>query len=79
MAWNDELGFWAVSTHAELQAISKDPETFCSSRGILLMDLGRELPEIPGALLYVDPPEHQRYRRLVQPAFTPKRIAREVR
>lgn len=74
VAWNDELGFWAVTAHADVLAISKDPETFCSSRGILLMDLGRELPEIPGALLYVDPPEHQRYRRLVQPAFAPSRI-----
>lgn len=74
VAWNDELGFWAVSTHADVLAVSKDPATFCSSKGILLMDLGRELPEIPGALLYVDPPEHGRYRRLVGPAFTPARM-----
>lgn len=38
------------------------------------MDLRRDLPELPGALLYVDPPEHQRYRRLVQPAFSPSRM-----
>ncbi|MFN8040350.1 MAG: cytochrome P450 [Acidimicrobiales bacterium] len=74
VAWNDEVGFWAITKHADVLAISKDPETFCSSKGILLMDLGRELPEIPGALLYVDPPEHGRYRRLVQPAFAPSRI-----
>ena len=74
VAWNAERGFWAVSGHGDVVAISKDPATFCSSKGILLMDLGRELPEIPGALLYVDPPDHQRYRRLVQPAFTPSRM-----
>ena len=74
VAWNDEVGFWAITKHADVLAISKDPETFCSSKGILLMDLGRELPDIPGALLYVDPPEHGRYRRLVQPAFAPSRI-----
>ena len=38
------------------------------------MDLGRELPEIPGAMLYVDPPEHVRYRRLVNPGFSTGRI-----
>jgi cytochrome P450 len=74
LAWHAERGFWAVSRYDDVVAISKDPATFCSSQGILLMDLGRELPEIPGALLYVDPPEHQRYRRLVQPAFTPSRM-----
>src|SRR5690606_28488716 len=74
VAWNEELGFWALSRHADVLAVSRDPVTFCSSQGILLMDLRRELPELPGALLYVDPPEHQRYRRLVQPAFAPSRM-----
>jgi cytochrome P450 len=67
-------GFWVVSRHADVLAVSKDPVTFCSGRGILLLDLGRELPELPGAILYVDPPEHGRYRRLIQPAFAPSRI-----
>jgi cytochrome P450 len=74
MVWHDDPGFWVVSTHADVLAISKDPESFCSSEGVLLMDLGRELPEIPGALLYIDPPDHNRYRRLVQPAFAPSQM-----
>ena len=74
VAWHEGLGFWAVSRHADVLAVSRDPATFCSSKGVLLMDLGRELPDIPGALLYVDPPQHQRYRRLVLPAFTPSRV-----
>ena len=74
VAWNDEVGFWAVSTHAGVMRISRDPETFCSSRGILLMDIGRDLPEIPGALLYVDPPVHGRYRKLVNPGFSGARV-----
>jgi cytochrome P450 len=74
LAWNDELGFWAVATHAEVLEVSKDPVTYCSGRGVLLMDLGRDMPDTPGALLYVDPPEHSRYRALVQPAFAPSRI-----
>ncbi|MCC5952233.1 MAG: cytochrome P450 [Acidimicrobiia bacterium] len=74
VAWNDDLGFWALSRHAEVQAVSRQAELFCSSQGILLGDIGRDLPETPGALLYVDPPEHTRYRRLVQPAFAPSRV-----
>jgi cytochrome P450 len=72
--WHDDPGFWVASTYDDVLRISKDPHTFCSGRGVLLMDLGRELPEIPGALLYVDPPEHNRYRRIVQPAFAPSRV-----
>jgi len=74
MAWNEEVGFWAVTRHADVLAISKDAATFCSGQGILLRDIGQQLPEQPGALLYVDPPEHSRYRGLVQPAFAPSRI-----
>lgn len=74
VAWNDQLGFWVLSKHADVLEVSKDPVRFCSGQGILLMDLQRELPEEPGALLYVDPPEHGRYRRLVQPAFAPSKI-----
>ena len=74
LTWNDELGFWAVSTHAEVLEASKDPETYCSGEGILLRDLVIPPAEVPGALLYVDPPEHGRYRKLVQPAFAPSRI-----
>jgi cytochrome P450 len=62
--------FWAVTKHADVVRMSRDPETFCSSRGVLLMDMARELPDIPGALLYYDPPEHARYRRLVNPGFS---------
>ena len=74
VAWHEGLGFWALTAHADVLAVSRDPDTFCSSKGILLMDLGRELPEIPGAMLYIDPPVHQKYRRLAQPAFAPSRV-----
>ncbi|MCU1458990.1 MAG: cytochrome [Actinomycetia bacterium] len=67
-------GFRIVSRHTDVLRISRDPEAFCSGRGILLMDIGRELPDTPGALLYVDPPQHTRYRELVNPSFTGARV-----
>lgn len=66
-------GFWAVARHADVIAVSRDPETFCSSRGTLLSDLER--PIMPRqSILYIDPPEHGKYRKLVQPAFSPGRL-----
>jgi cytochrome P450 len=80
LAWDEERGFWAVSRHADVLTVSTDPDTYCSRQGILLQDIGAELPEIPGALLYFDPPDHTRYRKLVQPGFSPSRMrAMEVR
>jgi len=69
----ETAGFWAVARHADVIAVSRDPETFCSSRGTLLSDLER--PILPRqSILYIDPPEHGKYRKLVQPAFSRGRL-----
>jgi cytochrome P450 len=47
----------------------KHPEIF-SSEGVVT--IGNEVPLIP---LSVDPPEHAKYRRLLDPQFSPKRMA----
>jgi cytochrome P450 len=71
--WHATPGFWAVTRHADVVAVSRDPATFCSSRGILLSDLER--PIVPRqSIIYIDPPEHAKYRKLVQPVFSPGRL-----
>jgi cytochrome P450 len=71
--WHPTPGFWAVSRYDDVVAVSRDPATFCSSRGILLSDLER--PVVPRqSIIYIDPPEHVKYRKLVQPAFSPGRL-----
>jgi cytochrome P450 len=70
IAWHEEAGFWAVSTHAEVQLVSTDPATFCSGRGILVQEIGAEYAS-PPTMMHTDPPAHTRYRRLVQPGFKP--------
>lgn len=45
------------------------PEEFSS--GMDAVDLGQSVPLIP---LQVDPPEHRKYRRLLDPIFAPKRM-----
>jgi cytochrome P450 len=66
-------GFWAVTTHPEVAAIGTDPEVFCSSRGILLEEIGTTY-DSPPTMMHTDPPQHTRYRRLVQPGFKPSMV-----
>lgn len=70
MAWNATKGFWAVSRHADVLTASTDPATFCSSRGILVQEIGSSY-DSPPTMMHTDPPAHTRYRGLVQPAFKP--------
>lgn len=66
-------GFWAVSTHPEVSALGADPERFCSSRGILIDEIGTTY-DSPPTMMHTDPPQHTRYRRLVQPGFKPSMV-----
>jgi len=73
VAWNDTKGFWAVSRWDDVMAVSTDPETFCSGRGILVMEIGANY-DSPPTMMHTDPPEHTVYRKLVQPGFAPGRM-----
>ena len=66
-------GFWAVTTHREVSAIGADPGGFCSSRGILVDEIGTVYDD-PPTMMHTDPPRHTRYRRLVQPGFKPSMV-----
>ncbi len=70
MAHSAAGGFWVASGHAEVVAISRDPATFCSGKGILTMEIGADYPS-PPTMMHTDPPAHDRYRALVQPGFRP--------
>ncbi|NUP51741.1 MAG: cytochrome P450 [Catenulispora sp.] len=69
-AYAAEHGVRRVATHAGVVAVSGDPARFCSGRGVLVTDVPPE-DGVPRTLLHSDPPQHPRYRRLVQPAFAP--------
>jgi cytochrome P450 len=66
-------GFWAVTTHPEVSSLGADPVGFCSSRGILVEEIGRTYDD-PPTMMHTDPPQHTRYRRLVQPGFKPSMV-----
>jgi cholest-4-en-3-one 26-monooxygenase len=67
-------GFWAVTKHADVQAISRNTELFSSWHGgTFIVDHEEEaLEKIRMSILNMDPPLHSRYRRLVSKGFTPK-------
>jgi cytochrome P450 len=65
---------WAVSRHADVLAVSKDPHTFCSGKGVLLTDLTRPVMAAD-SILYLDPPKHAKHRKLVSPSLTVRRVA----
>ncbi len=64
---------WMITRHADVQAVSKDPATFSSARGVLLTDLTR--PALGTSIVSLDPPRHGRLRRLVSPSLSVRRVA----
>jgi cytochrome P450 len=66
-------GCWVPRKAEDLRRILQDPETFSSSglTGFSLL-LGESWPLIP---LEIDPPDHGAYRMLLNPLFTPKKVA----
>jgi cytochrome P450 len=73
VVWNRNREYWIVSRHADVVAVSRDPATFCSGRGILTMEIGVTYP-FPPTMMHTDPPVHTRYRKLVQPGFAPSLV-----
>src|SRR4051794_26523073 len=55
-------------------AVSRDPETFKSGAGTLLQDRTRQVSP-DQSILFMDPPDHARYRKLVSTQFTPRKVA----
>ncbi|MFP3901446.1 MAG: cytochrome P450 [Acidimicrobiia bacterium] len=76
---NDELGFWAVSRYHDCIEVHRDTATYTSTRGVTLDQLrsaafGKVASEV-ASMIMMDPPRHERMRKLVSRAFTPRRIA----
>lgn len=69
-------GFWAVTRHADVRAVSRDTATYSSEeQGTFIADPTPEgLAVMRMTLLNMDPPKHNRYRRLVNRGFTPRMI-----
>ena len=68
-------GFWAVTRHADVVEVSRDPETFSSAVGhIQIYDIDDDALDERASMIDMDPPIHTRLRRLVSKAFTPRHV-----
>jgi len=72
----DDTGFWAITKHADVRAVSHDHHTFSSELGGTFIPTPEEeaLAQLRLTILNMDPPKHNRYRRLVSRGFTPRMI-----
>jgi cytochrome P450 len=81
--YNERHDFWAVSRYDDVLNALLDWETFSSARGIVVEMIDTDpdavlFGDIPGMLpmmIMMDPPRHDRLRKLVSRAFTPRRVA----
>jgi cytochrome P450 len=72
--WPLGRGYWCVTKHADVVAVSRDTKTFTSEQGANLEDLDEEQRAARQSMLETDPPRHTRLRGLVGPPFTPRAI-----
>lgn len=73
--YEDEKGFWSVTTAEDIHEVSRDWETYSSAYGFTGAD--NIIPvELQSAMFIgMDPPRHDRLKALFQRGFTPKRIS----
>ncbi len=70
-------GYYAVTRHADVLTVSRNPEVFSSARGaVSILDLPAEMNEFYGSMISMDDPRHARLRRIVSGAFTPRMLAK---
>lgn len=75
--WTEEQdgsGFWSILRYDDALAVSRDVETFTSSKGIRLEEMSDEENEARRTMMEYDAPEHTRYRRMVSRGFTRRTV-----
>lgn len=65
---------WLLTKHADVRLVSRDTDTFTSSRGNTLVEVeaGPTSAMLPG----IDPPRHVHYRKLINQGFTARNVLR---
>ena len=71
---NDKYDFWALSRYDDVVEAILDTERFSSVHGTTL-DMMSPDPFPISMLIFMDPPKHSWHRKVVNRAFTPRKIA----
>ena len=67
-------GFWAITKYDDVRSISRQPKLFSSAaKGVMVGEpTEEELAPNRQMMLFMDPPDHDRFKVLVSRGFTPK-------
>jgi cholest-4-en-3-one 26-monooxygenase len=65
--------FWAITKHADVLQIARDPQRFSSAQGITLRAAGVVFPPSEMVVM-LDPPKHGLVRRVANKRFTPRAV-----
>jgi cytochrome P450 len=74
--WYERGGFWALTKHADVQAVSRDQERFSSAYGVTVDERAHperiDARELPGGQLLIttDPPDHRPLRATMSHLFS---------
>jgi cholest-4-en-3-one 26-monooxygenase len=72
----NEAGYWSVTRPEDIQSVSRDWQTYSSELGGITAVTDVFPIELMRAMFIgMDPPKHDRLKKLFQAGFTPKRIA----
>jgi cytochrome P450 len=74
--YSTKWDFWALTRYDDVARATKDHETYSSAKGATL-DMVKEHDDaipVPSVIISMDPPEHQKMRKLVSKVFTPRAI-----
>jgi cytochrome P450 len=67
---------WSVTGLEELRLMVRDPQTFSSTDTVVFQNVPEERDGDLAAMINMDPPKHDKLRRIVNRGFTPVYIAR---
>jgi cytochrome P450 len=74
--YNEQHDFYALSRFDDVLAAHLDPARFSSAHTTVLEMMSAEPSEFEQSLMiFMDPPQHTRYRKLVARAFTPRHMS----
>jgi cytochrome P450 len=68
-------GMKVVSRYHDIREISRDPERFCSGRGVLVNDPLRAGGSVDGSILHMDPPQHHQWRKILNREFAGRALS----
>ena len=72
-----ERDYWVLSRFADVFRAARDTKTFSSAQGLTFEydERGQAGLEEIAPMVFLDPPDHTEFRRLVSAGFTPRRVA----